>query len=243
MSRVAERYSRLCRRLGAAGCWPMDERAGTTAYDWSAFRRNGTYSTVTVGTRRFRDGTVTSDWPGNVNNYMNITDDNAWTVQTTGGLTVSAWVKLDALGVVSSTYPSLIAKDSGSNTAEWNLLASNGFHSQKPCMEFYNEARTATYLDAIGSATIPISGEWTFVLGTLTTAKTELYVNGRLDGYDDTTSGSVATGSTKDVSIGLFSTSDAGGRLNGSIALAAIFPYVLSGFEVAALYREGLSRE
>jgi hypothetical protein len=83
------------------GWWRLDETSGTTAADSSGNGRDGTYvNTPTLGASGLlaADPTVGSVRLSELaNEYVEIADNNAFSLTTTGELTVEHWYALDAV--------------------------------------------------------------------------------------------------------------------------------------------------
>lgn len=227
-----DEWARLMRRLGTVGCWPLDERSGTTAYDWSGYNRNGTWNgSPALWSRRTYDGRLCSDFDGS-NDYASVGDANDFSIPATGW-TAMCWGLLDSLAGANQ-FPSFVVKRT--TTVEWGLVGSNNFHSNNAGVEVNNSGgSTVARVDSSGNLG---TNKWYFVVGTYDdSAKVaRIYFNGKINATGSTGSGSVFNG-TGSVWLGAGNQTSSDGLLNGALERVALFPYVMESSKIMALYR------
>lgn len=150
------------------GYWPLDENTGTTAYDKSG---NGNDATM--------NGSLTSaswlpakngsglDFDGS-GDYIEAANDS--TLDITGDITISAWIKRD----LTDDYSPFVAKTDSSTTWDYDFYIVNGSNN----LRFYSDATTPTTITSSGSIT---DTAWHHIAVTRSGSTVTFYIDGILD--------------------------------------------------------------
>lgn len=210
------------------GHWKLDENKGTsTVYDSSGNGRNGSMTNLSA-----------DDWvPGklgsginfdNSNDYINITDHDVFSVNTTNQLTVETWVYLDALGITQE----IINKGSASNY-EWALRV----NSDGNTLAYLYQSGGGTYM-VTPFAMAAVTNTWYHLalVADLSVPSLKLYINGSFAAEDTTASGSYTNG-TAAVRIG--DRVDGITDVDGTVDDVRIYNYARTPAQIAWDYNKG----
>lgn len=181
-----------------------------------------------------------------VNDYIEVGDNDAFSVPTTGEITISFWVKLKDKNFPNSTYSTdgqyvdYLGKGSYSPTAyEW---AFRMYDERSPLrrnrLSFYvfNEA-AGTGVGSYFQETI-IRGEWIHVVGAIDSSKTHIYKNGVLKDSDVYTASITPANTTAPLRFGTTSGNSSSDPcyLYGFLRDVRIWNRKLTDEEVASIY-------
>jgi len=215
------------------GHWSMDEGYGGTAYNTG----NGSSIDGTLGT-----GTSAPTWTNDgkfgkalsfdgSNDFVAITDNNIFSINTTNKLTASGWFYLDAL----AARQSVISKGSGSNY-EWDFR----IETDGKIGAWVYTAAGGTYLSAVSAASTITAGQWYQTTMVVDFDKPELilYLNGVALVTDTTTSGSYTNGTA---ALRFGERADGTNDVDGKVDEVRIYNYALTVDEVKVEYNQGKS--
>lgn len=222
--------------LSPAGYWKLDETSGSTATDSSGNGRHGTYTgTYTLAGNAGDDGTSYLDLGGA--GFVTVPDNDAWSINTTGGLTVLALV--NANSITSTTRTAIATKGSTpGNSLEWGFF--HNFNAgNKLTFICWTPTGTGRYRENVTSS-LPSAGSWNLVaVRTDTVAgggRPSMDVNGAIpvsSTNDASGSGTYANG-TGSMRIGGFDGS--GADWSGGLAHVVVFSSKLSDADITAIY-------
>ncbi len=200
--------------------WKFDEGSGTTAYD-SAGSNDGTISEA-VWTSGKIGGALSFD---GVNDYVSCPNDVSLNVPA--GLTISAWVYMNATGV----YPAVVTKGAGAN--DWGYCLQ--FKSDTRKIDLFLENANESW---VNSAKTPVPlGQWTHIAAVYNGVDVlQYYFNGTPDGIYTVTGGSIKSNSANL----LIGKRIDGFVLNGKVDDVRIYNEVLSSKDVLKIYEGGL---
>ena len=213
---------------GLVGLWRLDEGTGTTAKDSSGNGLNGTlgsspsapiWTSGRFGKALSFDGS---------NDYVNIADNNVFSVTTTQQLTIAGWFKKNKLGVWG--YP--ISKRRGASSYEWDIRTYTD--NRIGCVLLTTAG--ANYLSTGSSSPVyTATGQWHHIACTINNSppKMILYIDGVAVDTKTTTSGSLVNG-TAPVRIGIDANGD--GPINITADDVRIYNRALTSSEVNKLY-------
>ncbi|MGW4466702.1 GH92 family glycosyl hydrolase [Micromonospora sp. NPDC004704] len=204
--------------LTGVGYWPLDENTGSTTVDQVA-GNNGTLvngPTWTAG----RNGSGLQF--SNGNQYV---DTGRTILDTKGGYTAAAWVRLDS---ASGAFQTVVSQDADRNSAFF-LQYSGG--DRRFAMSFAGVRAVAP--------TVPVAGQWYHLVGVRDAAagRLSVYVDGQLGRQVDACVGEVSTGPLV-IGRGRFG----GGPVDywgGAIDQVHVYDRPLGAAEVKALYDSG----
>jgi hypothetical protein len=229
------------------GWWRFDECQGTTAYDASGNGNNGsinigaTAPQTSAGT--CTDGLSTSAWYNGatgkynaslnfdgVDDYVSIADTTDSVLDITNEITLSAWVKLDAV----DNNDRIILKP----------YSSTSWTSPYAYYELYVMSdRTPRFGLSINSAYTSVSSStpvslntWNHIVATYNGSQMKIYLNGKEIASKNQT-GSINT-NNEPVYIGT-RTPVGNEAIDGQIDDVRIYNYALTAEQVKALYNEG----
>ena len=205
-------YSALVLADGAVGYWKLNETSGTVAVDTTGLQ-NGTY----VGRISSVAGLVDGDTAVNLSSgrYVDLGDNDAYSIATTEELTFEAWINITTLG----SYNSIARKPS--TAKEMDIYLGGG-----------KLKSDIGYLTS-GLSTVS-TGTWYHVVFTYKRyATVNTYLNGVLQ-QSNSSPGPPPNG-TASVILG----NPSPYPLNGSMQHVAIYPTQLSGAQVLAHYELG----
>jgi hypothetical protein len=207
------------------GEWKLDEKAGTTAYDTTG----GHTGTLTNAT--WRAGKHSGGVYVNGNGHVSITDDDAFSVTTTGKLTYEGWFRLDSFG--ATQFP--LSKRGSSSNYEWHMrVTTSGTVS---C--YLTQLDGTTYMSAAPTDVIYTSpGEWHYLSCVADTSSPSMsvYADGRFLGSNSSTSGSLGNGNAP-VQIGEDGTG--GNDMYGEADEVKIYNYARTPAQIAWDYNRG----
>lgn len=230
------------------GWWDFDEGYGTTANN----RGNQGSSLDGTLTNMASPATSTSGWTnsGKVSKALNFdgTNDNVnlgdpSALQITGAISISSWIKLNALPSGGDGYE-IVAKDKDTGGRAYVLeVYSNvggSCNGQSiTCFRFYINGGSSN--DIIAGSTSLQTGVWYHVTGTYTAgsgAKLNLYVNGRPDATEVGASSASINTATANVHIGSREYTGFLGYFNGAIDEVKIFNSALTASQAQVLYNQ-----
>ena len=196
---------------GLVGYWKLDEGSGNFA-DSSG---NGNAGTEAGTLSRGQTGKVNKAVGFGTNNYITIADSSS--LDITGNLTMSAWVK----PVDYTNYRGIFQEYANTDY----VYQSYGMFTDQSGIKIIVEGTQ------LNPSAIPALNEWHHVVGTYDGSNVRLYIDGSLSSSTSKT-GSVTSHAT-DSYIGRFT-----GRLdfNGSLDDIRIYNRAFSAAEVQALY-------
>ena len=222
---------------GLVGYWKMDDSGvdaeGETSTDSSGNGYNGTlYGDNGVGDNGTGMDCTTSgkfgtgcDYDG-VDDYVTIADNDAYSLITTGQLTVSFWYKPDVL--TENLY--LINKRAGSNY-EWDFRTG----TSGAIRAFILQSDNTIYLEATSGSGVITQGNWHYIVFAANNSSPylKLYVNGVLVAEDTTSSGSIINGTA---AITIAKDGSGSTYVDGQFDEARVYNRALSPAEVSQLY-------
>lgn len=216
-------YSQTVRNDAPLGYWRLAEATGATANDASGNGRNGTYSgTVT----RAATGLLTSDTNRAVmfaGGNVDMGDADAYSVGTTGTLTVEAIFSVTAIAGTQA----IVAKAGAGSTNEWVLRVS----SLGKIQMFVTDAAGTQLALAQSSAQVIFAGNTYHVVATMVQGGgVTVYVNGVNVGTDTMTGNTANTASTLRIAAKANGTNN----LAGTVDEVALYPTTLSATRIAA---------
>ena len=188
----------------------------------------------------------------NITDYINITDDQSYSKNTTGEMSVCEWIRPDTFefaGIEGTKgYTNFISKTLYSPAHyEWlfRIYNDSGFDggvSRARRISFYvfNETLGTGIGSYYQNASDVIPGKWIHVCGVVNTTSTKLYVNGYLRDTDPYSATLSPYHTIAPVEIG--ADTDNGGSNNyfrGAIDEFRIYNYSLNPTEVMAIYNAG----
>lgn len=201
--------------------WHLEE-TGSSMTDSSGNAHTGTATNTTQVTGKFGNG---RDFNGSTS-YVSIADNDAFSLMSTGEITLSAWINPDAIAGGSRTF--ILTKGTTSNF-EWSLgLSSTGAPS---CEQWTLAGANTLAVSATGSVA---TGKWQHIACTITTGKQmQVFLDGQLVASTETSSGSIGNG-TSAVNIGRRG-DNAETEFDGKIDEVRIDSVVRSAEEIAAI--------
>jgi len=209
-----------------AGCWLMNEGAGSTVFDLSGNNLKGTSSgSYSRGASRFGSGWIGD---GNTNRIQVLSSQSAGGILNPRAVTVLAWVKTDT-GTSDQDIASLWKAGDGANQSYLLWI-------DQPVWEFIIRTSGGTY--AANSSSSVAANQFVQVAGTYDGQVVRLYINGIEVGSNNSASGELLTISAED---GFFISDRLGQQdreFNGTIDHVMLFNRALSASEIALLYRE-----
>ena len=207
----------------AVGIWDFNEQSGNTVYDSSGYGNNGTI---------YGSASRTDETPNNVlgralsfdgnNDYVDCGNDPSLNI--TGDITISAWVKAESKG----SWERVLAKR---DTIISYMLGFNDDSNQK-WNAYLDGPSGGTSLDSINAAE---TDTWVYLVMTLNGTDFRLYINGNFDN-NITHSGGIYP-SNNHVQIGRQLT---GYNFHGTIDEVRIYNRALSAQTVREHYLAGL---
>jgi hypothetical protein len=225
---------------GPVGYWRMDDCQGTSVVDSSGNANTGTITVGASGTYtsvgNCNTSSASSMWFNGLTGKRNYslafdgTDDYVSlgagsTLNITGPITVSAWVKGGSFGAANA----VVARGTGAgSTTQYLLTVESGIP------RFYISNGAAIFF-ATGGTTLT-TGTWYHLTATFDATTLKIYTNGVI-GTNATFSGTQTTYSTNPPSIGAYSTGTF--PFNGQIDDVRIYNYALTAGQVKLLYNNG----
>lgn len=225
------RYSARVKALAPIAYWPLWERSGTTAFDYSGNGRNGAYTGVDLGQPGIGDGRTAPLFDG-VNDSVNIYSASLAGAASMTELSMGCWVKVPSSvwSGAANSFVLHIGADSASNYAR--IFAPTTANTLR-C----NYVAGGTNINVSKSTFSPTT--WFHVLITVSKVnnRVRLYVNGAQEGADATGLGVFAGALNNTVCvIGAQSTTPAS-PISGTLAHTALWARELTAAEVASLAR------
>ncbi|MEK7165744.1 MAG: LamG domain-containing protein, partial [Patescibacteria group bacterium] len=179
---------------GLKAHYKFDEGSGTIANDSSGTNNNGTISGGAV----FGAGKIGQmiNFDG-VNDYVNVANNT--TLNPTGDMTISAWVRFDQLGAEVGRYQKIIYK--GHNVTPWE---SYELMMDENNQIIFTRAGGASSYAGAGYTGAVSKGAWYHIVGVSSGASMKIYVNGvDSTGWSyNNVSGSFLQSSNMDLRIG-----------------------------------------
>ena len=208
---------------GLVAWWPtLGSRSANTLRDFSGYGRHGTLTGDVSWTTNGEIGPVI-DYPG-TDDYVATVDCNAFSANTTGQLTVTAWCKPD----VTNARQCPIGKGTGSNY-EWELRLNNDGYWQV----YFFTAGGGVFLSTNSGGTYTTDLQFFTFTVDIDAPRLTAYRNAIAETPDTSSSGSYTNG-TAAVTIG--ARSDLANDFNGTIGECRIYNRALSDAEVYSLY-------
>jgi hypothetical protein len=228
--------------LSPAGYWKLNEPGGTTALDSSGNGRSGTYtgSGYTLQGASGGDGNTYVDL-GNSgsSSHIAIADHNAWSVDTSSGLTVFMLLKPDSISPGTRRIP--ISKGTGSKY-EWGTDCFVNDSLGAAAGRFLCNTWSAAGVRRNGaySAGDPITTNWNAIAFVLPTTTTTGDVKVYRHGSDITSNLGSSTSNAyvnndAELRIGWRADSPSPGYWEGGIAHVAIFAGILNSTQIGTL--------
>jgi hypothetical protein len=216
---------------GLEGYWPLDETSGVTAADRSTNSNNGTVTNTT-----FDAGSVTGQF-GNAlqfdgsNDYINVPNHSS--LNPTGAITVSAWIKADTWAA-NSWDASIVSKEQWASGSSGYVLrcGDNGK------LSFSFSSGGGSFPEAL-SGSVMSTGTWYHVAGTFDGSTIKVYINGS-EADSTSYSGSIGV-SSYPLNIGR-GTYAPHRIFDGTIDDVGIWDRALDTSEIAYLYNGGTGR-
>lgn len=215
---------------GLVGHWRLNESSGTTAVDQTGYANDGTYvNSPSLGHTGPNSGVLASAAEFNgTDSYVDIPDLDSYSNQAASGITVAAWVNVQALNTDGhgQTRQPIVAKG-GLSDWEWSLYVYDngraGFSTWQQSGSSHSE---------ISGGSLPI-GSWAHVVATFESGvANRVYINGVQVALGTTFSGNAHDGSSN---VRIASRID-GQFLNAAISDVRIYCRPLSPDEVSELY-------
>jgi len=206
---------------GPIGYWNFDEGYGTTAYDSTGYKNDGTISGATWVKNGKKGGALNFD---GINDYVDCGSDES--LDIADAITMSAWIKLNSYASGGG------ATDRAAITIKaYSYYMSITSATGKLASYFYGVDQS--HRDS--NSQIPLN-EWTHVSITYDGSNIKWYINGILDKtYGATGSITVASGT---LGIGKEVYNNLGRILDGSIDEVRLYDRALSVDEVKQLYNQ-----
>ncbi len=213
---------------GPVGHWRMDENTGESVYDASGNDNLGTMgssSSPDSADPKWATGKYGSGVKTGVDDYVNIPDNNNYSIITTGALTVETWINIDS----ESGGQEIITK-SGSANYEWDLSRQNGGTIKAGTTGLNG----TSYITNNTSTTVPL-GQWAHIAFTIdtniATPILTIYINGVIAATDIVQDGGTLENGTMPVRFGM-------NNINtyptyGSIDDVRIYNYVRTPAQIA----------
>lgn len=198
---------------GLVGHWKFNEKSGTTAYDSSRYKNNGTLT----GGPKWGDKGIIFD---GVNDYVGAGTDNSINgVGLNKSFTISGWIN-------TGTYGDIINKWGAGGFRSYVLwVAGNGKLNGRVTSD-------GTNWTTITSTSLVNNSQWNHILFIYNGSKLLLYINGVSDATPVTHTSGIFN-STLNLRIGYFS---AVAYFNGSIDEVRIYNRALSPLEIKRLH-------
>lgn len=233
-----ETLTSLCSNL--EGYWKFDERSGSQALDISENDHHGTLQNMDSTNRTtdvpsvigFRDtGSLMFD-----GSQESVTVAASSALRIAGDITLSLWIKYDALASAASGNALIAHGTAGENAAE-NILYLLSIRSDKKLrMQWESGAGTDTAVESSEAASI-VSGEWKHVAVSRDAAAdtVRFYMSGSLVGTAQSYTDDASGGASGSLVIG--ASPDATQHFDGKIDDVRVYTAVLTGGQVLALAR------
>lgn len=220
----------------AVALWDFEECAGTTAADRSGNGNNGTFTGSPTWPTTTQSGTGCALGLSGTSQYMSA--GNSTSANVTGSLTVSAWVRFNALsaGSIASKWGAV-----GSANYSW-LLFANLWNAGR--VDFLVSGNGTSYGGASSAAGAVATGKWYFITGVYDGTSASLYIDGAL--VNRSTSSIPSSLRVSSAALAVGADYDNGGAayrfLNGSVDNVYIFSKALVAEDVQSLYASERSR-
>ena len=197
---------------------PLTDGSGTTAVDISSGGNDGTlnsdvaWGTSSVGTVAVFDDSLTSQ--------ITVPHDSSYNAATTGEISVSAWVKVDA---TRGDHSCIVGKDDNSSNREWLITIPTNLSVFR--LHLWNSSGTLSYFDTSSFSL----GEWHFVCMTWDGSTLQGYLNGVADG-------STSINSARTTTVGLRLGESSNNKLDGLLQNVRFWSRALTADEVWSIY-------
>lgn len=195
------------------------------ANDESGYSNNGNNNGASLTPDRFSNSNSAYSFNGS-SSYIYVSHSSS--LQPTGGLTLSAWVKIDNLNNTSS----LLAKGSDNSVGMYSLRYESSNHS------FYFQINFSDFVPGtqivVNSTTTTQSNIWYNVIGVFDGTYMKIYINGQNE--NSIFANSSLGNNTEVLEIG---SCDEGYFLNGALDDIRIYNRALNDAETLQLYHEG----
>lgn len=214
---------------GLVGYWRFNEGAGTTAADVGSGRNTGTLTgSPTWVSGKYGGGL--SFGGQDSGDYVDV-GNSASINSISRAITVAGWVKLNAL----QTYGYILSNDRDccGPFQGYSLFGMRGSNSP-PSFQIWDSDNTAH--SVAGGSALPLNS-WQHVVGTYDGATMSVYINGALSN-NASSSFTIATPASYNLSIGSMGAFPANYVLDGSVDDVRIYNRALSPAEIANLYND-----
>jgi hypothetical protein len=224
-----------CIDTSPVGYWKMDDDASnTTVVDSSNYDNHGTAQQNTEGINATGviDGALTFN---GISDYIDCGSDSS--LDITGSVSISAWVKFDTLSV---NHQTILAKRGAVEDLLANYVLRTGPGQIQDQLQFYYHDGTNWHVYTTSNANLKV-GQWyhiavTFTFGTGSSMKCYVNNNVLTGNWNLGDGNSQVPTNTKHVTIGGLTTSK---YLDGIIDNVMIFNRALSTEEIQQLYQDG----
>jgi biopolymer transport protein ExbB len=188
---------------GFVGVWHLKNGTTLSGADSTTNANNGTITSVTATTGKI-DGGMASTGTGGIN------VGNGTSLQITGDITLSAWVKQTS---IPANGTMLIAKDKDTGGRAYTLSTQD----TTPKAFFYVNGGAST--DIINGSTILTVGNWYYIVGTRlnSTKALNIYLNGSTNATQKTGTVASIPSATANATLGYREYTGFNGNLNGSL--------------------------
>jgi len=230
-------------RGAPVGHWKMDEgqdtavtcnATGGTIYDYSDNSNNGTLhlSASPATSTAWVEGKYSCgiDFDGS-DDYVSVTSTAGSSLDITGAITLSAWVKNDDALIASTEY--IVGKWSSSDRAYqlWRL--------SDETYQFGTDRDGDGSPQAVTASAVHADTNWHHVVGVFVpSTSAKIYVNGVLEGTDEASIPATIHSSPTDLTIGIYSGGLSSG-FDGTIDDIRIYNYALTQQQINNVYNEG----
>ena len=210
-----------------AGIWRFDEGAGSTAADGSANGNDATIYGATWTSGKYKNALRFNG----SNNYVSVTSsDSLNSPSASNQVTVSAWIY-----PTSSAQQMVVSKDTGNGALGAGSVYMLELESNGQIRFHIHNTTDGDIINLInGSYTL---NTWQFVVGTFNGSVGTLYVNGTLTAFQNSSGGSIYSGSTQNLFIGTLR--NTARFFNGTIDEVKLWSRALSVDEVRQEYARG----
>ena len=202
---------------GCVGWWPLTDGGGGIAKDLvrgndGVLNSDVTWKSSSIGKVASFDDTLTSQ--------ITVPHDASYNAATTGKISVSAWVKVDA---TRGDHSVIVGKDDNSSNREWLITIPTNLSVFR--LHLWNSSGTLSYFDTSSFSL----GDWHFVCMTWDGSTLRGYLDGVADGSTSITSARTTT-------VGLRIGESSNNKLNGLLQNIRVWNCSLSSSEILELY-------
>ena len=218
------------------GWWRFNEASGITSQDFSTYGNDGTLLSMNTGLDNGTSGWSSGGKFGNAINFdgydSRIDCGNDVSLNLTADMTVSAWINSNNLS--ASLRRDVVTKGK-IDSYEWALATQNNNRSQ---FVVFNTISSNHY-DPSGS-TVLVENTWYYLTGVVNGTGAYIFLDGNLDGSDDTATGEREKDGLAKIYIGARESQGGDVRFDGLIDEVRVWNRALSPEEINASYNTGL---